>query len=60
MILYRRLGSVNADLKLIHFGINPWNWTTCDKEFKPLAWQVVIQTALAIHSLRQSASHLAL
>ena len=24
-------------------GVNPWDWTTCDQEFKPLAGQVVIQ-----------------
>jgi hypothetical protein len=37
-------------------GVNPWDWTTCDKEFKPLAGQVVIQTVLAIHNPRRSAS----
>jgi hypothetical protein len=37
-------------------GVNPWDWTACDKEFKPLAGQVVIQTVLAIHNPRRSAS----
>ena len=52
----RDLVNHNCINQRMQTGVNPWDWTTCDKEFKPLAWQVVIQTVLAIHSPRRSAS----
>ena len=40
----KELGVENV---LMSPGVNPWNWTTCDKEFKPPAWQVHT-TALSV------------